>query len=111
MIIQFTLTMPQVGSWDGKWSGADRLYARCRYYKKADCDKIMDGKDTRSWFYRWSDGWGAQVTAQIVAAEEAAKIRKKSTGFCNYEWMIDSIEKHGKIIIERDVLCSEAING
>lgn len=27
MLIQFTLSMPNVGSWNGKWSGRENLYA------------------------------------------------------------------------------------
>ncbi len=102
MIIQYTLTMPQVGSWDGKWSGADRLWAKCRSYTKDDVSKILSDGNTKNWRYHWSDGWGALVEAKLIDSKEAAKIRKKSSGFCNYEWMIDSIEKHGKIIIEKE---------
>ena len=29
-MIVFTLTMPHSGSWNGKWTGADRLYVRTR---------------------------------------------------------------------------------
>ncbi len=98
MIIQYTLTMPGKGSWDGKWSGESKFYARCRYYTKGEIDKILDGKDSRSWIYRWSDGWAAQVAALVVDTKKAAFTRKHSLGFCGYDWMIDSIEAHGKII-------------
>jgi hypothetical protein len=110
MMMQYTLTMPNVGSWDGKWSGQERLYARIRYYTPTKIKEILGDKPTLSWFYNFGDGWSAQVTAQIVAAKEAAKIRRTSVGFCNYEWMIDSIEKHGKIIIEQDAVCQKASN-
>lgn len=96
MIIQYTLTMPQVGSWNGKWSGEGSLHAKCRLYSKTEGEKII--ADKASWRFRWPDGWGALVVAKAVDAKEAAKVRRESAGFYGYDWMIDSIEKHGKII-------------
>jgi hypothetical protein len=101
MIIQYTLSMPQVGSWNGKWSGEDKLYAICRSHSKKETQRILgDGID--HWSYHWTDGWSALVEAKIIDSEEAARVRKKSVGFCNYEWMIDSIETHGKIIVPQE---------
>jgi len=96
--------MPGKGSWDGKWTGEGELYARCRHYTKVETDKIMEGKPSESWHYRWDDGWAAQVSALVIDAKKAAFIRKHSLGFWGYDWMIDSIEKHGKIIIEAEVI-------
>ena len=28
MILSFTLSMPNIGSWNGKWTGSKNLYAR-----------------------------------------------------------------------------------
>ena len=28
MILSFTLSMPNIGSWNGKWSGSNKLYTR-----------------------------------------------------------------------------------
>ena len=58
-------------------------------------------KDGANHYYNFGDGWGANVSVRIV---EGAKSRnqaiKGSKGFCGYDWMIDSILKHGKIIAE-----------
>ncbi len=97
MIIQYTLTMPHKGSWDGKWTGEGELYARCRHYDKTIADKILGGKESGSWRYRWTDGWVACIEASIVDTKKAAFIRKHSRGFYGYDWMIDSIEQNGKI--------------
>ena len=91
MFIQYTLTMPNKGSWDGKWTGEGICYAVCRRYAK-------DPNFTESnWSYHWDDGWSAKITAKKITAKEASGIRKKSAGFCGYDWMIDSIETNGEI--------------
>jgi hypothetical protein len=107
-IIQFTLTMPNIGSWNGHWTGEDELFAKCRSYGKQDTEKIMQGKPQRSWYYNFGDGWGANVDAKIITAKEARTIRNKSHGFCGYDWMIDSIEQNDKIIVE--VIYEQTLN-
>lgn len=87
----FTLSMPNRGSWNGRWSGEEKIYAKTRTIP--DSHKI----ETKSYFYSWGDGWGASVNVQKVTQAEAAKMLRKSSGFCGYEWMIDSIIKCGKI--------------
>ena len=87
----FVLTMPNVGSWNGKWTGASNLYA-----------KIKDGKSypnckEGNYYYRWDDGWGANVSVERVTAKESHKYSKASRGFCNYDWMIESILHYGEI--------------
>jgi len=42
--------------------------------------------------------WGAAVAVNEVSSAEAANLRTKSNGFCGYEWMVDSILKHGRIL-------------
>ena len=51
-MIVFELTMPHVGSWNGKLSCADKRYIRtmCERQVPRDCwDK--------DFYYRWDDGW------------------------------------------------------
>lgn len=104
MILAFKLSMPNVGSWNGKWSGEEELYVKTVNLgnsKKATikAQNLLTHKDNSGYFYyNFGDGWGAGVTVYPVNAKEAAKLRKKSKGFCGYDWMIDSIISDGKII-------------
>ena len=94
-MIVFTLSMPTSGSWNGRWSGENRVYARI--FHNNDVPKDIIGKD---FYYNWDDGWCACVSVTKVDSKEAAKIRKKSAGFCGYDWMIRSIIKNREIIVE-----------
>lgn len=99
MILLFKLSMPSCNSWNGKWSGEDRLHALVRYFRgkhlKAIAQKMID----EGYFtYSFGDGWRAAVTVSEVSSAEAAKARKKSCGFSGYDWMVDSIVKYGRIL-------------
>lgn len=93
MLISFELSMPNNNAWNGKWSGEGRCYARVRSYTK---EQEWMAKDYH--YYNFGDGWGAAVTVKKIDAAKARKLRKASVGFCGYDWMIDSIERHGKIV-------------
>jgi len=101
MIIAFVLTMPNVGSWNGKWTGEGNLYARTVNFgrSKSGKEKAQEILDKKSFYYNFGDGWGANISVKAVNAKEATQIRKKSRGFYGYEWMIDSIKNHLKIQI------------
>lgn len=92
-MIIFTLSMPSAGSWNDRWSGEGRIYARAR--KNCQVPKEVIGK---SYCYRWDDGWVACVQVEKMDYKEAQKIMKKSCGFFGYDWMIESIIKFKKII-------------
>lgn len=94
MNVAFILTMPGVGSRNGKWSGEGKLFAKVVMLGHAKA-RELDGK---SFHYYWSDGWGARVQCKIVKGAEIRQINKTTQGFCGYEWMIDSIRTHGKIM-------------
>lgn len=100
-IVCFTLSMPHCASWNGRWSGEDRFYAKIKRIKKDDKLHSLKEDDVKSWHYKWDDGWGASIEARVVTSKEATKIRNKSCGFCGYGWMIDSILKNDKIIDEK----------
>lgn len=94
--------MPNVGSWNGKWTGADKKYyviekISDKYLKSKEwfTELLEKGKD--SWHYSFGDGWSANVKAEIIDAAEARKRRKISVGFAGYEWMIKSIKYYGEI--------------
>lgn len=101
-MIAFLLSMPHVASWNGEWSGEGKIYARLRRDSQVPKEYI-----DQSFEYRWDDGWGASVEVRKVDSKEAAKIRKHSAGFYGYDWMIDSIIDHGKIITPEDFVDNE----
>lgn len=96
-MIVFELTMPNRGSWNGKWSQEERHFVRC--YKEKDVPiKYWD----RDFYYYWDDGWTACVSVKKVSYVEAKKLEKASDGFCGYDWMISSIIKCGKIQYDKE---------
>ncbi len=93
-MLSFTLTMPKINTWNNHWSGEKDLY--CKIIK-LPIDKEIS-LDDRSFYYDFKDGWGANVKVKKVKSAEARKLRKKSKGFCSYDWMIDSIIEHDEIL-------------
>lgn len=91
-MIVFELTMPHCGSWNGKWTGADRMYIRTR----RECDVPKEHWD-KDFYYRWEDGWEACVSVRRMPVQEARKLERVSAGFSGYDWMIRSIIKKGFI--------------
>ena len=91
-MIAFILTMPGIGSWNGRLSGENDLHVIVKAERSVPKDII--GKSFR---YNWDDGWSACVSVEKVDRREANKLRKQSRGFCGYNWMVDSIIKKGVI--------------
>lgn len=106
MKVSFQLTMPNVGSWDGKFSGANKKYYHTISVRKKKGEglteelihKLIEGGGYFT--YNFGDGWTAAISMQIVDDAECRRRTKISAGFMGYNWMVDSILKHGKIIIE-----------
>lgn len=98
MLIQFTLSMPNVGSWNGRWSGKDNLYAVVRTFSgKKGAAHAATLLAKRSFYYNFGDGWGASISVSEITPGEARRVRKATKGFCGYEWMIHSIVADGVI--------------
>ncbi len=99
MILSFTLSMPNVGSWNGQWSGKDKLYVNIVNFGrgKASNERAQEILDKGYYHYDFGDGWSAGITVKQINIKEAAKLRKKSAGFCGYHWMVDSIQRKGFI--------------
>lgn len=93
----FILSMPNVGSWNGKWSGSDNLYCRVFPYKGKIHDEILG----KNFYYNFGDGWGANVEVRKVESKEASKMKRNSKGFAGYDWMIASIVKNNCIRYEK----------
>lgn len=94
-MIVFELTMPNRGSWNGRWSGENSRYIRVKSEKSIpNIDKIIN----KDFYYTWDDGWTACISTIKTSSKEARKLEKESSGFCGYDWMIDSIINYHKII-------------
>jgi hypothetical protein len=93
--VVFVLSMPNRGSWNGKWSGEEDLYCRVRSYRNGPLlDKVLAEP---SHYYNFGDGWGARVSVKECTVNEKAKYTRKTKGFCGYDWMINEIEEYGTI--------------
>ena len=95
----YTLSMPGRNSWNGRWSGEDRIYAAIRRLPagkkhEAKADRIIAGSPYR---YRWPDGWCASFSVHRAKGRDVTAVRRKTNGFCGYDWMVDSIEADGDI--------------
>ena len=100
MILCFELSMPNVGSWNGRWSGEKNYYAKVINFgrtKKA-IEKAKAILKEGYYRYNFGDGWSAGINVKEVDAKEASKIRRKTKGFCGYDWMVQSIKDNNKII-------------
>ena len=98
MLMAFELRMPRAASWNGRWTGESRKHVRV-----LNVSKKRDVKPGR-YGYDFGDGWRASVTVTPVDAQTARKLRRQSDGFCGYDWMINEILWHGRILTlqERD---------
>jgi hypothetical protein len=93
--------MPSVGSWDGKWSGQDKLYVRIIHFGRSK-EKITQAErilDKGYFHYNFGDGWSAGVSVKEVDRKEAMRLRGNSDGFCGYDWMVQSIIDNMKIAV------------
>lgn len=111
MKICFELSMPNRGSWNGRWSGEENLYAKVLNFSNsksgnATANKILEHK---SYYHRWDDGWGASISVRKVEGKESASIKRRSRGFCGYDWMIDNIRSHGTCYKKKLETTSEPI--
>ncbi len=98
MILSFTLSMPNNNSWDGKWSGEDDLYVRTKNFTAKQIDISYPIREKGYFHYNFGDGWSAGIDVKEITSQEGAKLRKKSKGFCGYDWMIGEIIQYGEIL-------------
>lgn len=99
MILCFSLSMPNVGSWNGKWGEAGRPHDKVinlgRSQKSDEKARSILAKGY--YHYDFGDGWSAGISVHNVSAKEGATLRRKSAGFCGYDWMVESILLDGTI--------------
>jgi len=98
MIISFELSMPNVGSWNGRWSGEDKRYIiRKSVRSEKDIKKAISLIGYH--YYNFGDGWGAGITVKEIDSSESRKLEKyRKNGFCGYNWMVDSLWNYGEIL-------------
>lgn len=90
--VLFTLSMPNSGSWNGRWSGEGDKYIISRRVDEAKAKELHD----KSFYHNFGDGWGASVRCEVSSsAQETRRRLKGSKGFCMYDWMVDNIISHG----------------
>ena len=95
----FELSIPGRASWNGRWSGEETVYAivkpigRSRS-ARAKADELLS---KRYFSHSWSDGWRASITVTETDGCGARKMRKRSKGFCGYDWMVTEIILYGDI--------------
>jgi hypothetical protein len=102
--VAFFLSMPACPSWNGRWSGEGRKYVIVKRFTTAK-GGLMAAKILAegSYWYSWSDGWGANIEVQQVDGLAAGKLRKESDGFSGYDWMVDSIVSYGRILADHQI--------
>lgn len=96
-MIVFELSMPNKASWNGRWSGEDDIHVIAK--PEREVRKFLWNKD---YYYSWPDGWTACVSCKRMPAVEARKLESKSSGFCGYNWMVDSIIHFGSIMTKSE---------
>ena len=94
MRIEFRLTMPGINSWNGTWTGAGKNYLIYLTMCKKSTTDLFSGHAEKSFHHDFGDGWRANVSARIMDVGEK---KKKSAGFCGYDWMVDNILAHNQI--------------
>ena len=98
MTLLFTLSMPNRGSWNGRWSGENNFYGLFKTFKgKKQEAKALELLKHHGWHFSWGDGWGANVSVRRVESFEVRGLKKACMGFCGYEWMVESILVCGEI--------------
>lgn len=87
--VEFKLTMPGVGSWNGRWTGEGKDYLIWRSITDKKATELgLDATGKNSWYHSWDDGWAASIQGRVMAPGEK---KKKSAGFYGYQWMVDNI--------------------
>ena len=89
MRVLFTLSMLNVGSWNGKWGGERPDYTIVR---SVPPKRVQELRLPNSFYHNFGDGWGASVHARAMNVGER---RPKSAGFYGYDWMVDRIVRWG----------------
>ena len=89
--VEFSLSMPSNNAWNGRWTGEGRGYYIFKNLTDKKCEEL---ELPNSWYHNFGDGWCACIKSRILDKGEK---KRKSVGFCGYEWMVSDIMCYGKI--------------
>lgn len=104
MLLSFSLSMPNCGSWNGKWSGDGNPYVIIKTFRSNDEIANAESMVAKGLYhYSWDDGWVAVITVKEVTSYEAQVLRRQSKGFHGYEWMVDTIIRYGKPLADHQI--------
>lgn len=104
MLLAFTLTMPRRNTWNGRWTGDEKLYCAVRSFRGQKQEQHASEIIANSpYHYNFGDGWCARIDVRDVDSREAANLRRKSNGFCGYDWMVDTIIRYGKPLADHQI--------
>lgn len=96
VIVVFELTMPNRGSYNGRWSQENDKHLIFKYYTPKQFESVKD-KIIGDFYYRWDDGWTACVSSKVIDGVESRRLHRLNRNFCGYDWMVDSILEYGTI--------------
>ena len=82
-VLLFEYGHSKINTWNGHWTGEGKVFAKEVFL---------------TFTHDFGDGWVAKITMTVGAKKDFEEIMKRSEGFLGYEWIIDSILKHGKIV-------------
>jgi hypothetical protein len=102
----FILTMPKNNSWNNRWSGDDKLLCISKTAFRRNKPVYPNLKEG-NYGYDFEDGWFANVNVKFVTPSEARQQMKKSAGFYGYDWMVDQICQHGRIIPRQERISNQ----
>lgn len=93
------LSMPNVGSWNNRWTGESRPYVSLMRVSEVNKEKMARQLSIiGSYYYDFGDGWGASVNIKEVTEKEYKHYKKVTAGFSGYDWMVSSIIKYKRIV-------------
>ena len=76
----FIITMPNVNTWNGRWSGENEIYAKSLTAFRRN-KPIYENLKEGNYGYNFGDGWRANVEVKFTTKRDANSIMKKSKGF------------------------------
>lgn len=103
-VLLFEYGHSKINTWNGRWAGEDNVFAKEVFLSTSKRERLKElGFDLRrgakkTFTHDFGDGWVAKITMTVGAKKDFEEIMKHSEGFMGYEWIIDSILKHGKIV-------------